>query len=81
MRVVDDRCESFGLTESRQYPPGVARRKERQPQGESEIAGLLAYVTRLWQMRKGTERLLKILHGLAVGRPRQSLLPCLPAVC
>ena len=34
----------------------------------------------LWQMREGTERLLEVPHGLAVGRPRQGLLPRLPAV-
>ena len=31
-------------------------------------------------MREGTERLLEVPHGLAVGRPRQGLLPRLPAV-
>ena len=34
----------------------------------------------LRQMRQGTERLLEVPHGLAVGRPRQGLLPRLPAV-
>ena len=31
-------------------------------------------------MREGTERLLEVPHGLAVGRPRHGLLPRLPAV-
>ena len=34
----------------------------------------------LRQMREGAERLLEGPHGLAVGRPRQGLLPRLPAV-
>ena len=34
----------------------------------------------LRQMREGTERLLEVPHGLAVGRPRHGLLPRLPAV-
>ena len=34
----------------------------------------------LRQMREGAERLLKVPHGLAVGRPRHGLLPRLPAV-
>ena len=34
----------------------------------------------LRQMREGTERLLEVPHGLAVGRPRHGLLPGLPAV-
>ena len=37
--------------------------------------------TRLRQMREGSKRLLEVVHGLAVGRPRQGLLPSLPAVC
>ena len=41
---------------------------------------LLAYVARLWQMLKGPERLLGLPYGLAVGRAREGLLPCLPAV-
>ena len=32
-------------------------------------------------MQEGTERLLEVPHGLAVGRPCQGLLPRLPAVC
>ena len=32
-------------------------------------------------MRQGTERLREIPLGLAIGRPRQGLLPRLPAVC
>ena len=58
----------------------IARWTERQAQGEPEIDGLLARVARLRQMREGTERLLEVPHGLAVGRPRQGLLPRLPAV-
>ena len=34
----------------------------------------------LRQMWEDTERLLEVPHGLAVGRPRHGLLPCLPAV-
>src|SRR5262245_51819997 len=32
-------------------------------------------------MRQGAERLLVVFYRLAVGRPCQALLPCLPAVC
>ena len=53
---------------------------ERRAQGEPEIDGLLACVALLRQMREGTERLLEVPHGLAVGRPRHGLLPRLPAV-
>ena len=49
-------------------------------QGEPEVNGLLARVARLRQMREGTERLLEGPNGLAVGRPRHSLLPRLLAV-
>ena len=80
MRVVEGFRESLGLTQRRQDTPRVARREERQAQGEPEIDGLLARGTRLRQMQKGAERLLEEPHGLAVGRPRQSLLPRLPAV-
>jgi hypothetical protein len=31
-------------------------------------------------MREGSKRLLEVVHGLAVGRPRQGLLPGLPQV-
>jgi hypothetical protein len=67
-RVVEDRREILGLTQSREDTPRVAGRKERRPQGEPEIDGLLAGVTRLWQMRQGIERLLEIPHGLTVRR-------------
>ena len=60
--------------------PKITRWKERRAQGKPEIDGLFACVTLLWQMREGTERLLKVPHGLAVGRPRHGLLSRLPAV-
>src|SRR5262245_38257978 len=49
-------------------------------QGEPEIDSLLAGVALLRQMREGTERLLEIPPGLAVGRPCQGLLSRLSAV-
>jgi hypothetical protein len=49
-------------------------------QGKPEIDSLLACMALLWQMREGTQRLLEGPHGLAVGRPRQGLLPRLPTV-
>ena len=58
----------------------VTGRQERRAQGKPEIDGLLDGVALLRQMREGTERLLEIPHGLAVGRPRHGLLPRLPAV-
>ena len=78
--IVEGHSQGLGLAQSRQDTLRVARRQERRAQGEAEIDGLLARVTLLRQMREGTERLLEVLHGLAVGRPRQSLLPRLPAV-
>ena len=80
-RVVEGHCEGFGLAQNRQETPQVAGQLERRAQGEPEIDGLLARVACLRQMREGAERLLEVPHGLAVGRPRQGLLPCLPAVC
>ena len=50
-------------------------------QSESEIDGLLACVTCLRQMWQGSERLLEIPHGLAMGRLHHGLLPRLSAVC
>ena len=45
-----------------------------------EIDGLREGVMRLRQTPEGTERLLEVLHGLAVGRACHSPLPRLPAV-
>src|SRR3989442_596332 len=80
MMVVEGRSEGFGLAQIGQDTPKIAGRTERRAQGESEIDGLRARVTLVWQMPEGTERLLEISHGLAVGRPRHGLLPRLPAV-
>jgi hypothetical protein len=79
-RVVEGCGEGCGLVQICQDTPSVARRPERHAQGEPEIDGLLARVALLWQMREGTERLFEGPHGLAVSRPRQGLLPRLPAV-
>jgi hypothetical protein len=79
-RVVERLGEGLGLAQSRQDTPHIARRRERRARVEPQIDGLLARGTRLWQMRQGAERLLEIRYGLAVCRPRQGLLPGLPAV-
>jgi hypothetical protein len=42
MWVVEGRCKSLGLTQTRQDTPKGARRKERITQGEPEVDGLLA---------------------------------------
>src|SRR5262245_57241821 len=80
MRVVESHRERLSLTQIRQDPPDIARRKERRAQGKPEIDGLLAYDTRVRQMREGTERLLEILRRLAISRTCHGLLPRLPAV-
>ena len=79
-RVVEGHGEGLGLAQERQDTPKVARRMERRAQGEPEVDGLLARGALLRQMLEGTERLLEVLHGLAVGRPRHGLLSRLPAV-
>jgi hypothetical protein len=66
-RVIEGRREGFGLAQQCQDTAKVARWHERIAQGEPQIDGLLARVTRLWQMREGTERLLEVSYGLAVG--------------
>src|SRR5882724_262939 len=78
--IVEGLSERLGLMQSRQDSLKIAERASRRAQGELEVDGLLARVTRLWQMWEGTERLLEARHRLAVGRPRQGLLPRLPAV-
>ena len=67
MRVIEGLSEALGLAQRLQNVPPIARGIERQAQGEPEIDGLLAGVARLRQMREGTERLLAVPHGLAVG--------------
>ena len=79
-RVVERRREGLGLVQVGQDTLIVARGRQRGAHGESEIDGLLARVTRLRQMREGTERLLEVRDGLAVSRPCHALLPRLPAV-
>src|SRR5215510_1654172 len=79
-RIVEGCCEGLGLTQIHQCTPQVARRNERYAQGEPEINGLFTCIARLLQMREGTERLLKVPHGLTVGRPRHSLLSRLATV-
>src|SRR5262245_25771236 len=78
--VIESHCQGLGLAQVCHNTLGVTRWKERRTQGEAKIDSLLARVTLLWQMLEGAERLLEVLYGLAVGRPRQSLLPSLPAV-
>jgi len=80
MPIVEGRGEGFGLTQRRQDTLPVGRWHERREQGKVQIDGLLACVTRLRQMRQGTERLLDISHSLTIGRPCYSLLPRLSAV-
>jgi hypothetical protein len=80
-RVIEGCSKGLGLPQSRQDTPRVTRRKECRMQGKPEVAGLLTRGALLRQMREGTQRLLDVPHGLAVGRLRQSLVPCLPAVC
>src|SRR5262249_6578380 len=79
-RVVEGHSEGFGLVQMYHSTSKLTNRSKRRAQGEPEIVGLLAGVALLWQMRKGTECLLEGPHGLAVGRPRYSLLPRLSAV-
>ena len=62
-----DRREGLGLAQQCQDTLQVARWTECIAQGKSQIDGLLARVTCLWQMREGTERLLEVSHGLTVG--------------
>src|SRR5687767_8502412 len=80
-RVVEGCRESLRLTETREDPPKISQRAERIAQGEPEINGLLVRGALLWQMREGAEGLLEGPHSLAVGRPRQGLVPRLPRVC
>jgi hypothetical protein len=79
--IVEGLGKGLGLPQRREDTPKIARRKERRAQGDAEIDGLLACITRLRQMREDTERLLEGPHSLAMGRSREGLLPCLPAVC
>ena len=79
-RIVKGHRERLGLV---QHPPEtrkVAEGAECRAQGKAEVDGLLARVTRRWQLRQDAERLLEIAHGLAVGGPCDGLLPGLPAV-
>src|SRR4029453_10388195 len=80
MRIAEGHREVLGFAQTRQDAPKVARGKERRGQAEPEIDGLLKCIGLLWQMWEGTERLLEILHGFAVGRSRHGLFPRLPAV-
>src|SRR5262245_19688530 len=66
-RVIEGRREGLSIAQQCQDTPHVARWTERIAQGKPKIDGLLTRVTRLWQMREGTERLLEVSHGLAVG--------------
>ena len=80
-RVVEGRREGLGLAQSRQDPPqspdgeSAVRRASRRSMACSRVSRCSG---RCW---KGTECLLEVPHGLAVGRLRHSLLPSLPAVC
>jgi hypothetical protein len=66
MLVVEGRSEGLSLAQIYQDTPKIAEQAERRAQGEPEVDGLRKCVTRLWQMREGTERLLEIPHRLAV---------------
>ena len=74
-RIVEGFGEGLGLAQICQDTPQVARRKERCAQGESDIDGLLARLTVLWQMREGAERLLEVRHGLPMRRALEGALP------
>jgi hypothetical protein len=79
-RVIKGLGKGLGFAQRRQDAPKLTKRAERRAQGEPQIDGLLDSVAFLRQMRQSTERLLKIAHGLAVGRACQGLLARLPAV-
>jgi hypothetical protein len=68
MRVVEGLREGLSLAQTCQDTPKITERTECRAQGESEINGLLLRVPLLWQMLKGTERLLKVSQRLTVSR-------------
>jgi hypothetical protein len=72
--------KGFGFLQADEDPFPLSQREERSAQVETEIDGLREGITRLRQTPEGTERLLEVLHGLAVGRACHGLLPRLPAV-
>src|SRR5262245_57675045 len=61
-------------------PRLFAKRQQGIAKITPEVDGLLTCSALLRQMREGTQCLLKVPHSFAVGRPRQSLLPCLSTV-
>ena len=69
-RIIEGCREGFGFAQLRQDASAIARGIERRAQRQPEIDGLLTRVARLRQMREGTERLLKVPHGLTVGPTR-----------
>src|SRR5215471_6212092 len=80
-RVIEGDSEGLGLAQICQDTPQVAGWLERRAHGEPEVDGLLACVSYLWQMRESAQCLLKISHGLTIGRPLHGFVPCLPTVC
>src|SRR5262245_21226851 len=78
--VVESHREGFRLTQSRQAPRILTERAEGRAQGKSQIDSLLTCGACLWQMRQGTECLLKIPTGLAMRRTRHGLFPRLLTV-
>src|SRR4051794_9502097 len=79
-RVIEGYRENLGLLQICLSAPQVASCVKRREQGEPEIDGLLARVTRLRQKRESMKRLLEIPYLLVVRRPRHGLVPRLPAV-
>ena len=72
----DADCRGLADSASRRYARmRLVARRSRAPVGKPEIDGLLACVARLRQMREGTERMLEVPHGLAVGRGLSPLPP------
>src|SRR5262249_24864093 len=72
-RIVERLSKGHGLAQVGQDTPQVAKRKEGRAQGEAEIDRLRGGVALVRQMPEGTEGLLAIPHGLAVGRLRERL--------
>src|SRR5262245_40061036 len=76
-RVVEGGREGLGLLQVIEETLPVTRQLERRTQGQPEVDGLLACVTRLWQMWEGTERLLEAPHSLTMRRTLKGASPSL----
>src|SRR6266446_9809451 len=79
--VVEGLGEGGRLAEVVEHLPEFAEFRERTPQVEPEVDGLLLRGTALREMPEGGKGLLGPPHDLAEGRTRQRLGPGLPTVC